>query len=143
MASSRFAETRLHVASVWAIGLAAFVTFFAAPLHFALAQFELPSPAAPARGAVLPSVPTRDPRSMEGDWAPKTDQTAMPTFIETLKGNDAAIEVGVGQGRLLTTRHPVQSGVGTRFIAVGDPSIVDFEVLPNPQMVRIVGKRQA
>jgi pilus assembly protein CpaC len=121
--------------------MAALVAMAIVPLQRAFAQAELPPPSLPAHGMNLPSVPTRDPRSLDGDWAPKNDQPPLPTFIETLKGNDAAIEVGVGQGRLLTTKHPVQSGAGTRFIAVGDPSIVDFEVLPNPQMVRIIGKR--
>jgi pilus assembly protein CpaC len=141
MATLRIAEARLPALVYWPFRVGVFVALLVAPLQSALGQVELPAPTQPARSAVLPSVPTRDPRSMEGDWAPKNDQPALPTFIETLKGNDAAIEVGVGQGRLLTTKHPVQSGAGTRFIAVGDPSIVDFEVLPNPQMVRLIGKR--
>jgi pilus assembly protein CpaC len=141
MATPRIAETRLAALVISLFRIAAFVALAIAPLRLAIAQAELPPPSQPARGMTLPPVPTRDPRSMEGDWAPKNDQPPLPTFIETLKGNDAAIEVGVGQGRLLTTKHPVQSGAGTRFIAVGDPSIVDFQVLPNPQMVRIIGKR--
>ena len=31
--------------------------------------------------------------------------------------------------------------VGLPSIAVGDPSVLDFEVLPNPRMIRIIGKR--
>ena len=85
MASSRFAETRLHAASVWAIGLAAFVTFFAAPLHFALAQFELPSPAAPARGAVLPSVPTRIPARWKATGRPKPTRQQCPHLSKRSK----------------------------------------------------------
>ena len=112
MATPRIAETRPAAFAVWLFRTAALVAMAIAPLQLAFAQAELPPPSLPAHGMNLPSVPTRDPRSLDGDWAPKNDQPPLPTFIETLKGNDAAIEVGVGQGRLLTTKHPVQSGGG-------------------------------
>lgn len=123
--------------------IAAWISLAVCPLRSNAAEDSLPPPRPGTESsAYLPMVPSRDARGTDGDWDAKVDKpVALPTFIETLKGNDAAIEVAVGQGRLLTTKHPVQTGNGARFIAVGDPSIVDFEVLPNPQMIRIIGRQ--
>jgi pilus assembly protein CpaC len=98
---------------------------------------------------VLPVVPEQEPRPAEssqdgGGWntaRTKQDEAAVSTFIESVKGNDAALQVVVGQGRVLTTREPIATGQGTALIAVGDPTILDFEVMPNPRMVRLIGKR--
>jgi pilus assembly protein CpaC len=122
--------------------IAAWLSLAVVPGRSLTAEDQLPPPKAAAeQGSTLPVVPTRDSRSVDGEWESGRDKTALPTFIESLKGNDAAIEVAVGQGRLLTTKNPVQTSNGARFIAVGDPSIVDFEVLPNPQLIRIIGKQ--
>lgn len=65
----------------------------------------------------------------------------MASFIDTLKANDAAFEVILGQGRLLTTKVDIATGEGTAVIAVGDPTVIDFQVLPNPRMIRVIGRR--
>ncbi|MCH8839179.1 MAG: pilus assembly protein N-terminal domain-containing protein [Planctomycetes bacterium] len=65
----------------------------------------------------------------------------MAAFLDTLKGNDVAIQIVVGQGRMLTTRGPIATEAGDAMIAVGDPTILDFDVLPNPRMIRLLGKR--
>lgn len=62
-------------------------------------------------------------------------------FIDTLDSSDIAIEVVLGQSRLITAKMDIASRTGTAVIAVGDPSVVDFEVLPNPRVIRLVGKR--
>jgi len=88
-------------------------------------------------------VPQRLPRPAGApqDWQPNQDPQTVPSFIETLKGNDASIEVVVGQGRLLTTRRDIATRDAGALIAVGDPTVIDFEVLPNARMIRITGKR--
>jgi pilus assembly protein CpaC len=127
--------------------IAAWLSVAAAPIRSLAGDEPIPPPVNPQHSSAsptittLPMVPSRDARDTDGEWAPEREKNSLPTFIETLKGNDAAIEVALGQGRLLTTKHPVQTSNGTRFIAVGDPNIVDFEVLPNPQMIRIIGKQ--
>ncbi|MFM2093626.1 MAG: Type secretion system protein precursor [Planctomycetota bacterium] len=96
-----------------------------------------------------PLVPVLEPRPSAGagdgaEWrGSRKGEEAEPiaSFIDSLKGNDAAIEVVVGQGRLLTTRRPIAKEDGVALIAVGDPTILEFEVLPNPQMIRIMGRR--
>lgn len=47
----------------------------------------------------------------------------------------------MGQGRLLTLKEDVANRRGAAVIAVGDPTIGDFEVLPNPRMIRVIGRR--
>ncbi|NIN76909.1 MAG: hypothetical protein GTO37_03945, partial [Planctomycetales bacterium] len=95
---------------------------------------------------LLPTVPQQAGRPAEGEGAGAKWQTRRPgqpvaSFLESLKGNDAAFQVVVGQGRLLTTKKPIAEENGVGVIAVGDPTIVDFEVLPNPRMIRVIGRR--
>ncbi|MCE9546750.1 MAG: pilus assembly protein N-terminal domain-containing protein [Planctomycetia bacterium] len=94
----------------------------------------------------LPPVPRQNPRPAQGDKADQRWQTTRPekdssptaSFIESLKGNDATLQVTVGQGTVLTTRVPIEKGT----IAVGDPSVIDFDVLvPNTRMIRLIGRR--
>jgi pilus assembly protein CpaC len=95
---------------------------------------------------VLPPVPQQAPRAVEGPranekWDTRRSDQPVASFMESLKGNDAAFHVVVGQGRLLTTKKPIAEEDGVGVIAVGDPTVIDFEVLPNPRMIRIVGRR--
>ncbi len=102
-------------------------------------------------GFVVPrtTIPAQDPRPAEGDapderlssTRPPDDMEPVGSFIDSLKANDAAFEVLVGQGRLLTTRRPIAMQDGAAVVAVGDPTVIDFEILPNPQMIRVTGKR--
>ncbi|MFO0818979.1 MAG: pilus assembly protein N-terminal domain-containing protein [Pirellulales bacterium] len=97
----------------------------------------------------LPTVPTVDARPGDGPQAgdrftrmrPADDNEPLPRIAQPLQGNDAAIELIVGQGRLLTLKAPIVGEGRDAMIAVGDPSIIDFEVLPNPQMIRLLGRR--
>ena len=47
----------------------------------------------------------------------------------------------LGQARLLTARGEIANKQGTALIAVGDPSVIDFIVLPNTRMIRVTGRR--
>jgi pilus assembly protein CpaC len=69
------------------------------------------------------------------------DRAPTASFIDSLRSNDAAFEVVVGQGRLLTTKVDIVGKQKSAVIAVGDPTVVEFEILPNPRMLRITGKR--
>lgn len=97
----------------------------------------------------LPSIPLRSPRPAQGDDDDSIWNTTPPDevngpvadFIDTLDSSDIAIEVVLGQSRLITAKMDIASRTGTAVIAVGDPSVVDFEVLPNPRVIRLVGKR--
>ena len=62
-------------------------------------------------------------------------------FAESLAGNDARITVIFGQGRLLTLSSDlVLPGKPSPLIAVGDPTVVDFQVIDNRHL-RLLGQR--
>src|SRR3954468_5738056 len=77
--------------------VAAWLSMAVAPIQSMAADEPLPQPqkAAAERALTLPVVPSRDPRTSDGEWnsGGDSDKSATPSFIETLKGNDAAIEV--------------------------------------------------
>jgi pilus assembly protein CpaC len=47
----------------------------------------------------------------------------------------------LGQGRLLTLKSDIGGPRGSGVVAVGDPTILEFDVLPNPRMLRLIGRR--
>lgn len=99
---------------------------------------------------ILPLVPVQDHRpfasSMESrdmKLRPDDDQKPVDSFIQSLKGEDAVIEVIVGRGRLITLEQPLSdlNQGNVPVVAVGDPTVLDFDILPNPRMIRLLGKR--
>ena len=106
------------------------------------------NPSVDSGGLHLPRVPLREPRPAEGDvpelqWQTDVPPGTPPTagFIDPLRGNDAVIEVVLGQARLLTLRSDLVDDEGTGVIAVADPSVVDFDVMPNPRLIRLTAGR--
>jgi pilus assembly protein CpaC len=96
----------------------------------------------------LPVVPPSFPRPAEGKndaemFHLQPDKAPTASFIDSLKRSDAALEVIVGQGRILNFKKnlALRSTKGTPLIAVGDPTMLDFEILPNPRMIRLTGLR--
>ena len=62
-------------------------------------------------------------------------------FIDSLGTKDAMFEVMVGQGRLLTLKADIaMQGKPMPVIAVGDPTVVDFQVV-GPRQIRLIGER--
>jgi pilus assembly protein CpaC len=118
--------------------------------------YDLPQGLAPVSGAPtrytakllepgsarLPVVPSVRPREF-GKIEPRSDGVSTPTssLLEPLSTLDAQIQLVVGQGRLLTLKKPISTVRQSGVVAVGDPSIVDFQLLPNPMMLRLIGKR--
>jgi pilus assembly protein CpaC len=99
------------------------------------------------RQSTLPSVPYRVSRPLQGigedeTWTQPTNEAPTASFLESVKTNDAAIEIILGQGRLLAIRQDwIGDSGGTAFIGIGDPSVIDFEILPDPHFIRIMGLR--
>jgi len=123
-------------------GLAQEVVYPMEPVTRALPIAVCPQPAR------LPNVPVREPRPAEGAAPDHKWQTAAPpdrlptaAFVEPLHGNDAVIEVIVGQGRLVTLKADVAGERGAGVIAVSDPTVIDFDVMPNPRIVRLIARR--
>src|SRR5262245_4790097 len=75
---------------------------------------------------------------------PKFDPPPKPqdldSFIRSISANDAAIEVIVEQGRILTVQEDIAAPGRPALIAVGDPTVLDFAVL-NARQIRIIGQR--
>ena len=80
------------------------------------------------------------PETIEPRSLPR--QTSQPSLVESIQSShDAAFELMVGQGRLLTLRERISDRDKPGVIAVGDPSVIEFQVLPNPRLIRILGIR--
>lgn len=67
------------------------------------------------------------------------------SFIDSLSKNDAMFEVVLGQGRLIVLNEDLvledgKKKKGQPLIAVGNPEVLDFEVL-GPRQIRMIGKR--
>jgi pilus assembly protein CpaC len=84
-------------------------------------------------GSELSRLKTVPPRAATG---PNSTQS----FVDSLKGNDAAFDVTVGQGRILTVKDDLTVGRNQPLIATGDPSVIEFTVI-NPRQIRIIGLR--
>ena len=79
----------------------------------------------------LPAAPERPDR-------PAAGAGSVAEFVEGLTRNDAAFEVLLGQGRILTTKADLAAkGKMAPLLAVGDPTVADFAVVSNRQ-IRVV-----
>jgi hypothetical protein len=95
-------------------------------------------------GQELPTVPQVLPRpigSPSPTPEPQGKSSAVLDLIYPLSNADAKLELFIGQARTLTLKKPIAEGKVVGVVAVGDPSIADFEILPNPRMLRLSGKR--
>lgn len=62
-------------------------------------------------------------------------------FVESFRANDAAFEVMIGQGRILTLKKNIAvAGKPSPVVALGDPTVLTFEVL-GPRQIRLTGMR--
>ncbi len=86
------------------------------------------------------SISTELPRLKLSEHRPASGPGSVPSFIDGLKGNDAAFEVNVGQGRILTVKEDLATGPNQALIATGDPSVIEFAVI-NSRQIRVTGLR--
>ena len=89
-----------------------------------------PPPASPPLGGFEPRLPS-----------PPTTREAPPGIVDGIGEARAIIEVKAGQGRFLTLREDlVIPNQPAPFLAVGDPSVVDFFQV-GARSLRLIGKR--
>ena len=101
------------------------------------------------RTTQLPEVPSLNSRPAQGaieqqQWRTEryeTEKKPVADFLDSLKGNDAAIHVIVNRSKILTTKLPIANENGVAVIAVSDPSVLEFDVLPDSRMIRLIGGR--
>lgn len=72
-----------------------------------------------------------------GSTNPIQSVSASP-FVQNVSRHDASLRIIVGQGRLLTLKDELSHNGIPAFVAVGDPSVVEFEVI-GPRQIRIIG----
>lgn len=157
-------ESKLSPTSIALGGLAESFEGETEPNPLGLVRFDTqippqaPPPPAPQPPAALP--PTQDPASStkiivdtpspaqrdpeKGDDTSNkrgSQPTRFNEFIGGISSSDGGIELVVGQGKTVTLKKEISTEEAVGVIAVGDPSIVDFEVLPNPRFLRLLGKR--
>ena len=90
-------------------------------------------------------IPVEPPRPMgifeRGEEKLPASGGSVMDFVSPLSNVDAVFELYVGQARTMTLKKPISDGKSVGVVAVGDPTVADFEVLPNPRMLRLLGKR--
>lgn len=131
---------KLRIVAAWVFG-------FAWMLGVAQLHAQSPPPTIGGLHPILPKVPLAPPRPAEGteqnaQWGgaqSPAEREPVAGFVESLKGADSAVELIVGQGRILTFRQPIESEEGVAMIALGNPAVADFTVMPNPRMIRLRG----
>jgi pilus assembly protein CpaC len=104
--------------------------------------------AAPPPSSPPPSVPRTiggfvpcAPPTPEKPPRPPTGPESVPSFVDGLGAPDAAFEVVLGQGRILSLKENLTApGKAPPLIAVGDPTVIDFVVV-SPRQLRLVGRR--
>jgi pilus assembly protein CpaC len=93
----------------------------------------------------VPTLPAVAPRTLGTfELSPAISPPPLPTVSELVapaSSADAVLEIYLGQARTLTLKKPISDGKEVGVIAIADPTIADFEVLPNPRMIRLLGKR--
>jgi pilus assembly protein CpaC len=75
-------------------------------------------------------LPVKDPKPLKD----------VRSVFDDLPANDAAFQIILGQSRILTIKEKLKAPI---VIAVGDPSVVDFNVIDprDPRQIRLVGQR--
>lgn len=115
-------------------------------------QVGAQSPTTPTNGTIggfaplKPKLSMGEGRPLESPERPVNtgrgeDNGSISSFVETLQGTDSAFQIVLGQSRMFTTREPIAKDGGVAAIAVSDPTILEFEVMPNPRMIRLTGRR--
>lgn len=71
----------------------------------------------------------------------KTDEQ-LSGILGVASAHDAHVEIVVGQARLLTLNKDLAAeGRPSPVVSVGDPTILEMEILPNPRLIRLLGRR--
>jgi len=88
---------------------------------------------------VVPSLPMR-PLSSPGNNFSVEPRSPITSLIEGVTASDATLEIKLGSARMITTRQAIANEGGVALLAVGDPTVIDFELV-GPRLVRVVSKR--
>lgn len=88
----------------------------------------------------LPTLP-RTLGGFDPEMRPNVVAPPVPSFVDSLGKTSSLVEVKLGQGRILTLKRRLTgAGQNAPFLAVGDPTVLDFFVV-GPQQIRLIGKK--
>ena len=119
------------------------VVWLACCVHAAFAQTDTARSIGGLR-TTLPVVPARPERALQQldeSISATAPGRSVASFIDSMGTSDAAFSVIVGQSRILTLQEKIADRAGKSIIAVGDPTVADFQLLTNPRLVRVLGLR--
>ncbi|MDA1017331.1 MAG: pilus assembly protein N-terminal domain-containing protein [Planctomycetota bacterium] len=72
----------------------------------------------------------------------KKSKDVVAGFLDSVTIHDGQFEVVIGQARLLTLKKDLaEEGFPSPVVAVGDPSVLELDILPNPRLIRLLGRR--
>jgi pilus assembly protein CpaC len=93
-------------------------------------------------GRTKPVLPEAASRPL-GVWQAMqpVDRQTVSDFVEPLSTTSVVIELKVGQGRLVSLKKPMATVRSAGVVAIGDPTVLDFDLLPNPRLIRLTGRR--
>ncbi len=106
-----------------------------------------PVSGAPRLQTLVPSIDARPaPSPLEQRHLTRRDDGDTGSIAELIRSNrgaDGLMEVIVGRSRLITLQEPLAtiSGAEIPVVAVSDPTVLEFDILPSAQMIRILGRR--
>ena len=112
-----------------------------------VAPARSPTVSAPARPFPGQSTPRTGPSALRAGFKtvvrdlPQRTSEEVHEYVEGVSTTDATFEVLVGQGRMLALKKDlIAPGKSEPLIAIGDPTVIDFEVVGNRQL-RVTGQR--
>lgn len=73
------------------------------------------------------------------DVALPAENNASSSFIQNVSRHDSTLDIILGQGRLITLKDELSKDGTPAFIAVGDPSVIEFEIV-GPRQIRVIGQ---
>ncbi len=79
-----------------------------------------------------------DIRPLDSHAESISDDDPKSPFIREVSGHSDKLNIIVGQGRLITLRDQLSQDGTPAFVAAGDPSVIDFEVI-GPRQIRVIG----
>jgi pilus assembly protein CpaC len=88
---------------------------------------------------LAPPASNRDLRSDDEDFD-ASPRGPVAGLVDSITTSDAEIEVILGRSRIITLKAPLGVEQGVPLVAVGDPTVLDFDVV-GPRHLRIVTKR--
>lgn len=129
-------QSGIHIGNV---AIALLLVLYCRPLQAQNDTGPFSSPAVPVLEA-RPELSELERRDLTA--RSEKDRQSIASLLENTSNTDGTIEVLVGRSRILTFKEPLaKAGGNVPVVAVGDPTVLEFDILSGSQMARILGSR--